>query len=101
MAETKRLWELEQQRAVCSLPTAQAATILGRIYFVNGMDSMGWTTWSHALALADRLGLFTATAPNSSEKERVSRTITAWGIFSEQAYEFTSSSAPMSCKDRL
>lgn len=101
MAETKRLWELEQQRAVCSLPTTQAATILGRIYFANGMDNIGWTTWSHALALADRLGLFTATAPNSSEKERISRTITAWGIFSEQAYEFTSSSTPMSCKVRL
>jgi hypothetical protein len=87
MAETKRLWDQEQWRTASSLPTAQAATILGEIYFANGMDSMGWVTWSHALSLADKLGLFAITAPGISEKERTSRTITAWGIFSQQAYE--------------
>jgi hypothetical protein len=89
MAETRRLWEQEQSQAVVSLPSAQAATILGRIYFANGMDMMGWTTWTHALALANKLELFEAKATYNSEKERVSRTTTAWGIFSQQAYEFT------------
>jgi hypothetical protein len=89
MAETRRLWEQEHSQAVCSLPSAQAATILGRTYFANGMDKMGWTTWSHALALADRLDLFAKTVQYNNEKDRISRTITAWGIFSQQAYELT------------
>jgi hypothetical protein len=89
LAETRRLWEQEQSQAVVSLTSAQAATILGRIYFANGMDSMGWTTWCHAQALADKLELFEAKPTINSEKERVSRTITAWGIYSQQAYEFT------------
>ncbi|KAI4931699.1 hypothetical protein J4E85_004295 [Alternaria conjuncta] len=73
-----------------SLPSAQAATIIGRIYFANGMDKMGWTMWSHALALADRLDLFAKTAQYNNEKDRISRTITAWGIFSQQAIEIAS-----------
>jgi hypothetical protein len=89
MTETRRLWELEQSQNMCSLTSAQAATILGRIYFANGMDKMGSTTWSHALELADRLDLFDKAAKYKSEKDRVSRTITAWGIFSQQAYELT------------
>jgi hypothetical protein len=89
MAETRRLWEQEHSQAVCSLPSAQAATILGRIYFANGMDKMGWTTWSHALALADRLDLFAKTVQYNNEKDRISRTITAWGMFSQQAYDLT------------
>ncbi|KAH6865064.1 hypothetical protein BKA58DRAFT_391324 [Alternaria rosae] len=86
MAETRQLWELEQSQAVCSLPTIQAATIIGRIYFANGMDKMGWTMWSHALALADRLDLFAKAAQYNNQKDRISRTITAWGIFSQQAF---------------
>ena len=50
------------------------------------MDEMGWTTWTYALELADRLELFAKTAEYKSEKDRVSRTVTAWGIFSQQAY---------------
>jgi hypothetical protein len=50
---------------------------------------MGWTMWSHAQALADKLELFEAKANINSEKERVSRTITAWGLYSQQAYEST------------
>jgi hypothetical protein len=87
MAETRRLWELDQSRATCALPSAQAATILGRIFFANGMDKMGWIMWSHALALANQLELFATKPEYKSQKERVSRTITAWGIFSQQAYE--------------
>jgi hypothetical protein len=91
MTETRRLWEEEQSQAVYSLPSVQAATILGRIYFANGMDNMGWATWSEALRLADRLDLFSETAQYTNEKDRTSRTITAWGIFSQQAYELTRS----------
>jgi len=89
LAETRRLWELQHSQHVCNLTSAQAATILGRIYFANGMDEMGWTTWSHALDLADRLELFAKVAEYKSEKDRVSRTLTAWGIFSQQAYKLT------------
>lgn len=88
MAETRRLWEQEQEQGVLILPSVQAATILGRIYFANGMDTMGWETWTHAVAIADKLDLFNM-KPYYSEKERISRTITAWGIFSQQAYEPT------------
>jgi len=86
MTETRRLWELEQEQGVLSIPSVQVATILGRIYFANGMDKMGWRTWTDAVAIADKLNLFTV-KPHSGEKERISRTITAWGIFSQQAYE--------------
>jgi nicotinamide riboside transporter PnuC len=72
--------------------------MLGKIYFANGMDSMGWMMWSHALSLAEKLDLFTAPAPNSSEKERTSTTATAWGIFSQQAYESMGLSAETHCK---
>ena len=89
MAKTRQSWELEQSQTACSITSVQAVTILGRVYFANGMDKMGWTMWSHALALADRLDLFDKTAKYKNEKERVSRTITAWGIFSQQAYELT------------
>jgi hypothetical protein len=94
MTETRRLWELELSRDASNLPSAQAATILGRIYFANGMDSMGWTTWTQALAIAGKLGLFTTKTKFNNEKERISKTITAWGIFSQQAYEHTIPSAP-------
>ncbi|KAA8626812.1 C6 transcription factor [Pyrenophora tritici-repentis] len=85
MAETRRMWELEQEQGVINLSSVQAATILGRIYFANGMDSMGWKTWTHAVAMADKLDLFNV-KPHFSEKERISRTITAWGVFSQQAF---------------
>jgi hypothetical protein len=52
------------------------------------MDSVGWQVWSQALALADRLRLFTTNPTGSNQKEHISRTVTAWGIFSQQAYEF-------------
>ncbi|KAF1945718.1 hypothetical protein EJ02DRAFT_396085 [Clathrospora elynae] len=86
MAETRRLWELEQARNTRSIATVQGATILGRICFANGMDTMGWTIWSQALAMADQLQLFSAAANHGDEKARISRTITAWGIFSQQSY---------------
>ena len=86
MTETRRLWELEQEQGVLSIPSVQAATILGRIYFANGMDKMGWRIWTDAVAMADKLNLFHV-EPHLSEKDRISRTITAWGIFSQQAYE--------------
>ncbi|KAE8837915.1 hypothetical protein PTNB73_04077 [Pyrenophora teres f. teres] len=85
LAETRRLWKQEQELGVLSLPSVQAATILGRIYFANGMDSMGWRTWSDAVAIANKLDLFYM-EPDFSEKERASRTITAWGIFSQQSF---------------
>jgi hypothetical protein len=94
MAETRRLWKLEQSRTGVTLPATQAATILGRIYFANGMDTMGWSTWSIAQDMADNLKLFDAQPAFNSEKDRVSRTITAWGIYSQQAYEFTFSLCP-------
>lgn len=72
-----------------NLTSAQAATILGRIHFANGMDEMGWTTWTYALELADRLELFAKVAEYKTEKDPVSRTLTAWGIFSHQAYKLT------------
>jgi hypothetical protein len=53
------------------------------------MDEMGWTTWTYALELADRLKLFAKAAEFKTEKDRVSRTLTAWGIFSQQAYKLT------------
>ncbi|KAA8611295.1 Zn(2)-C6 fungal-type DNA-binding domain protein [Pyrenophora tritici-repentis] len=85
MAETRRLWKQEQEQGVLSLPSVQAATILGRVYFANGMDSMGWSTWTDAVAIANKLDLYDI-KPHFSEKERVSRTITAWGIFSQQSF---------------
>ncbi|RYO09559.1 hypothetical protein AA0119_g978 [Alternaria tenuissima] len=86
LAEARRLWELQKSQQLYNLTSAQAATILGRIYFANGMDEMGWTTWTYALELADRLELFTKVAEYGTEKDRVSRTLTAWGIFSQQAF---------------
>jgi hypothetical protein len=84
LAETRRLWELEQTRAP-SLATAQAATILGRTYFVNGMDSVGTKIWDQALTIAQQLDLFSEPANTLGEPERMSRTITAWAIFSNQS----------------
>ena len=89
LEETRRLWELQKSQQVYNLTSAQAATILGRIYFANGIDEMGWTTWTYALELADRLELFAKVAEYKTEKDRVSRTLTAWGIFSQQAYKLT------------
>lgn len=89
LAEARRLWELQKSQQLYNLTSAQAATILGRIYFANGMDEMGWITWTYALELADRLELFTKVAEYGTEKDRVSGTLTAWGIFSQQAYKLT------------
>ncbi|KAF1828805.1 hypothetical protein BDW02DRAFT_614218 [Decorospora gaudefroyi] len=86
IAETKRLWDQEQAQGTCTLSSVQAATILGRIYFANGVDSMGWSTWSRALRMADKLNLFDAKAKYNSEKERLARRITAWGVYSQQAF---------------
>ncbi|KAI0618571.1 Zn(2)-C6 fungal-type DNA-binding domain protein [Pyrenophora tritici-repentis] len=70
MAETRRLWKQEQEQGVLSLPSVQAATILGRVYFANGMDSMGWSTWTDAVAIANKLDLYDI-KPHFSEKELV------------------------------
>jgi hypothetical protein len=77
MAETRRLWEFEQPRIEASLSTAQAATILGRLYFVNGIDTMEWSAWAVVQGMADKLKLFDAQSAFNSEKDRVSRIITA------------------------
>jgi hypothetical protein len=84
LAETKRLWELEQTRSTPHLATVQGATILGRIYFVNGMDRLGSKIWDQTLDMAERLDLFSSLEA-LSERDRVSRTITAWAIFSQQS----------------
>lgn len=85
LAETNRLWELEQTRATPNLATIQAATVLGRIFFVNGMDRLGQKIWAQALAMAEQLHLFSTPAANLSEQERNTQTITAWAIFSQQS----------------
>lgn len=87
MAESRRQWELEQSRATCPITSIQAATILGRIYFTNGMDSLGWTVWAQALAMAEKLDLFAPAGASCSEKDRITRTITAWGLFSQETYD--------------
>lgn len=86
LAESRRQWDLELAATQPSITTIQAATILGRIYFTNGMDRLGWKIWAQAIAMSEKLDLFSAPADTLGEKERMSRTIAAWGLFSQQAY---------------
>ncbi|KAF2186137.1 hypothetical protein K469DRAFT_726495 [Zopfia rhizophila CBS 207.26] len=85
LAEAKRLWELEQGKAEHALTTIQTAPILGITYFVSGLDKIGWSFWTQAVAMAENLDWLSVPESSLSQREKTVRTITVWGIFAQQA----------------
>ncbi|KAL6710509.1 hypothetical protein ACN47E_008557 [Coniothyrium glycines] len=86
LAESRRQWEIEQSRTEPCMTTVQAASILGRLYFTNGMDSVGWSIWTQALVMAKRLGLYSDVPETMSERQRSAQIMAVWGLFSQQAF---------------
>jgi hypothetical protein len=70
MAEPQELSMLEQTRAPPNLAATQASTILGRIYFVNGMSRVGSKVLAQSLTMAEQLVLLSSSASILSEQER-------------------------------
>jgi hypothetical protein len=70
MAEPQKLSMLEQTRAPPNLAATQAATILGRIYFVNGMDRVGSKLLAQSLTMAEQLELLPSSVSILSEREQ-------------------------------
>ncbi|KAI8966706.1 hypothetical protein F5Y11DRAFT_307617 [Daldinia sp. FL1419] len=87
LAEAKRLWELESQRGTRSLPTIQAAIILGIVALTTAMDKVGTSYLLQAMAMAEEMDLFSAHAGTENESARKVRALTAWGVYTWQAWQ--------------
>ncbi|KAI1641662.1 uncharacterized protein F4817DRAFT_45273 [Daldinia loculata] len=87
LAEAKRLWELECQRNTGSLPTIQAAIILGIVALTTAMDKVGTSYLLQAMAMAEEMDLFSPHAGTNDESLRRVRALTAWGIYTWQAWQ--------------
>ncbi|PMB72836.1 hypothetical protein BM221_000253 [Beauveria bassiana] len=83
LAECRRLWELEIGNS--SLTNIQAATILSLTYNMNGLDKVGWTYMIQAIAAAKSIDLFGDVPDSDSQKIKVVKTFTAWGLYGFQA----------------
>ncbi|KAM3464249.1 hypothetical protein NHJ6243_002556 [Beauveria neobassiana] len=83
LAECRRLWELEIGNS--SLTNIQAATILSLTYNMNGLDKVGWTYMIQAIAAAESIDLFGDVPDSDSQKIKVVKTFTAWGLYGFQA----------------
>ncbi|KAM3530884.1 hypothetical protein NHJ13051_001112 [Beauveria bassiana] len=84
LAECRRLWELEIGNS--SLTNIQAATILSLTYNMNGLDKVGWTYMIQAIAAAESIDLFGDVPDSDSQKIKVVKTFTAWGLYGFQAF---------------
>ncbi|KAM3534742.1 hypothetical protein MY4038_001995 [Beauveria bassiana] len=84
LAECRRLWELEIGNS--SLTNIQAATILSLTYNMNGLDKVGWTYMIQAIAAAESIDLFSDVPDSDSQKIKVVKTFTAWGLYGFQAF---------------
>ncbi|RGP63193.1 nitrate assimilation regulatory nira [Fusarium sporotrichioides] len=80
LEEAKRLWELEKS-VKPSLPTLQAALVMGNLLNMCSLDKIGRTYNVQALAMANELGLFKPLAQQASPRRRDSYTFTAWSLF--------------------
>jgi hypothetical protein len=84
LTEARRLWEVEADRP--RLTTVQAACAMAITYTVNGVDKVGNSYLMKAVAMAQDMKLFSPSNENMGSKMRVMRTVTAWGIYSQQGY---------------
>jgi hypothetical protein len=82
LAETKRLWELEQHKE--DLTIVHTSMALHTIYTVNGMDQVGLAYLMHAVNLAKKLGIFSPSEGEGGRYQRASD-FTAWALFRGQA----------------
>ncbi|OTB20707.1 hypothetical protein K445DRAFT_372281 [Daldinia sp. EC12] len=87
MDEAKRLWEIESRRNIGSLPTIQAAIILGIVALTTAMDKIGTSYLLQAMAMSEEMGIFDADAGTNDESLRRVRAFTAWGIYTWQAWQ--------------
>ncbi|KAL7972873.1 hypothetical protein HDV63DRAFT_392551 [Trichoderma sp. SZMC 28014] len=83
-AEAKRLWELEA--TVPRLTTIQAGIIFNVFYNICGLDAVGKSYRTHAVALAQEFRLFDSPLDEQSENPRVrrlqkGRVFLAWSLF--------------------
>ncbi|KAI1465251.1 uncharacterized protein F4812DRAFT_440233 [Daldinia caldariorum] len=94
MAEAKRLWEVESRRNTGSLPTIQAAILLGIVSTTTAMDKVGTSYLLQAMAMAEEMDLFSARVGTDDQSLRRVRAFTAWGIYTWQAWQRFYFSAP-------
>ncbi|EXL66301.1 hypothetical protein FOPG_17517 [Fusarium oxysporum f. sp. conglutinans race 2 54008] len=78
--EAKRLWELEKS-VTPSLPTLQAALVMGNLLNMCSLDKLGRTYNVQALAMANELDMFVPLAQQTSPRRRDSYAFTAWSLF--------------------
>jgi len=79
LAETKRLWELEDGKP--RLTTIQAGCLINATMNDFGHDKPGFEYALKALSMAQKMGLFVATQAAENRFEHV-KVFTAWALFS-------------------
>ncbi|KXJ84762.1 hypothetical protein Micbo1qcDRAFT_210440 [Microdochium bolleyi] len=86
--ESRRLFELEMSLPA-KLSTVQAGVVISIANDANGCDDVGNTFLVQAVTCATELDLSSAPDPTLGRRAAVSRTFTAWGLFSMQSvYRF-------------
>jgi hypothetical protein len=79
LAEAKRLWELEDGEL--RLTTIQAGCLINVTMNDFGLDVPGFAYTLKALNMAQRMGLFSTSAPRSDHtKLEYAKAFTAWGL---------------------
>ncbi|KAH7029827.1 uncharacterized protein B0I36DRAFT_245517 [Microdochium trichocladiopsis] len=83
-AETRRLWDLESDKA--SIPAIQAAVIIHAYYCLCGLDMLGWTYTFRAVQMGHAMNLFNGCpGPDTTPRMHNAAGFVAWALYSWQA----------------
>lgn len=82
-AEARRLYELEAGKS--KITTVQAGVIMSKVFNMDGFDNIGSRYLGQAIQMSHEMKLFASVEVKNKKLQRV-RELTAWALFTWQAY---------------